>query len=383
MCAPPAPDPPEPAIRPAASETPATTPGTAPAGSAGPVAHPAGPGITPPAVTYVIPQRATDLLRIDDAIRTYFSNRIAAPPGSVARLREILATIIEPDSLNFTYDAETTLDARGTFLERRGNCVSFSFLVVAVARAFGFDAAFQDVDTHPAWNRYGQVVASVQHINVRVETDDGSYVVDLRPDLVPNLLPSSIHTESDTNASAQLYSDVGFFRLVRGDTAGALEFMTLATVIDPQDASAWANLGNVYARTGNLRNARICFEQALRCDRGSLVALIGLVGVLRHLGGPADLRQADKLDHRAQAAREQNPYYQQFAAEQAAERGDWAAADRHLARAIHLKDDDPEFYEQRIVAQQHLGRTEQARRLARQLEDVRAELAARSLHFAR
>lgn len=326
-------------------------------------------------LAYWPPEDCRELLSVDEPMRRFFSARVDPRADESDRLRQIVKAIVSPEGLHFTYDAEGICDAREAFRRRRGNCTSFAFLVVAVAREHGLTAQFQDFDTFQDWGRFDRFIASMGHTNVRMATYDKVYVVDPQPDLAPRQVVDTRYVVRDERAFAHFYSTAGFFRLVAGDAAGALRLMQRATEIDPKSKVVWANLGNVHLLQGNLASARTCFEQALRLDSREMTALVGLVDVLRRQGGPEELKLVDKYERRAQAYRDRNPYYHYNLAGQARAGGDWAAAEQHLRKAIRLKDDETVFHQQLVEVLRQLGRPEEARRAEAGLVRLRAKLA--------
>jgi Flp pilus assembly protein TadD len=347
-------------------------------GSDAPEAPPP-PSVEMPAVS----DDPRELLKVDDDMRSYFVQRVKARSTDSRRLREIVDAILQPDGLNFAYDAEATFSARDTFRLRRGNCVAFSFLVAAVARDLGFKASFQNIDTLPVWNRFGGIVASIQHVNVRVVATDGSFIVDLRPDAIPHVDSDAIHLVRDEREFAQFYNNIGFFHLVRSRFDEALRYTTLATKIDPTYAGSWANLGGLYAQAGNLSSARDSYEKSLGLDRYGLVAIVGLVHVLRQLDSPEDRQRAEKLDRRARAIEAHNPFYQQYCGQRARERGDLIEAEKLFKLAIALKDDEPEFYDEWIAVLKQMGREADAKRAEGKLEKLKNALTKQSAHIVR
>ncbi len=337
--------------------------------------------VAPQLEPYIPPDNPAELLKVDDAIVKFFRDRVTGrrPDGFV--LQKIVTAIIAPSGLNFTYDGEAAFDVRETFRRRRGNCLGFAMLVVAIAREYQFEAAFQAVDVPERWDRYGTNIATVQHVNVRVETDEGPFIVDLQPDLVPHLELYPTRVISDETLLANFYSDVGFFDLVHDREANAMHAMVQATIVDPKSATAWSNLATLYSRQGNYSAARDCFARAYKLDAWAMGGLVGYVNVLRRLGSPEDLRLAHKLERRAEKLRDRNPYYHEYLAQTAGDRDDWAAAEGSLRRAITLKDDEPEFYAQLITALQKLGRTADAQRIGRKLERLQEEAKIRSPHL--
>jgi tetratricopeptide (TPR) repeat protein len=253
--------------------------------------------------------------------------------------------------------------------------VSYSFLVVAVAREFGLDASFQDVTTSLQWDRIGALVISIRHMNVRVNIGRTYCLIDLQPEVLADVDEGNLRAISDARAFANFYGTTGFFELLHGRPEEAMRYMTLATTIDPQSPHAWANLAAVHSRGGDLIGARTCFERALQADPRDLFALEGYVGILHRLGTAEDLRIAAKYERRAQAVRDHNPYYQEGLAQRAQAAGDWAAADKLLRRAISLKSAEPRFYEQWIEVLRQLGRDDDARRAAAKLEKLRRRSA--------
>jgi tetratricopeptide (TPR) repeat protein len=335
-----------------------------------------------PAIAYHAPTDPGELLKIDEPMRRFFGERMLSHRYSGDQVRELLDSILRPNGLNFAYDAEGTFDARETFRQRRGNCVSFAFLVVAVAREFGFAASFQDVAIPERWDRFGKLIVSVRHMNVRVEAGEEVYFVDLRPDLAAGTDLPDMQVVDDKRAFAQFYDTAGFFELVHGHPAEALRHMTLATTTDPGFAGAWSNRASVNTILGNPAEARACYERSLQADPRYIFALDGYVDVLRRLGSPEDLRAVAKYERRAQAIRERNPYYHQFLAGQAQERGDWAAAEKSLRRAIALKDNEPQFFEQWVTVLRQLGRDDAVRRATTQLEKLRQRLTTTPAHIS-
>ena len=334
-----------------------------------------------PAAAYQAPTDPSELLKVDEPMRTFFGERILVHRRPADRLRALLRAILKPEGMNFAYEFERTTDARETFRQRRGNCVSFSFLFVALAREFGLDASFQNANTPLKWDRYGNIVVSVRHMNVRVEIGQDVHLVDLQLNEIAGMTLADMPVVGDKRAFAQFYDNMGFFELLHGRRAEALQHMIVATTTDPMCAGAWANRAAMHAHFNHLAEARACYEHALQADPRDLFALEGYVGILQRLGSPEDLRIAAKYERRAQTVRDRNPYYQQRLAERAQERGDWAAAEKLYRRAIALKDTEPEFYEQWGKALTQLGRTDAARRAAVKLEKLRRRLAEAPVHF--
>ncbi|MBX3738146.1 MAG: tetratricopeptide repeat protein [Candidatus Didemnitutus sp.] len=322
--------------------------------------------------SYFPPEDARELLRLDEPMRRFFAERVDRRAAHAVILQQIVAAIVRPTDLGFAYASDGLYDARESFRRRRGGCVSFAILVAAVAREYGVAVQFQEMDTAARWNRFEGFVASVRHTNLRLVDATHIYTVDLRPDLGrADDGSGSALVVPDRRAFAHFYSTAGFFRLVAGDTAGALRLMKLGTECDAKSCFVWANLGQLYARTGDLPQARDCLEQSLRLDRHGEMVLVCLVDVLRRQGGVENLKLAEKYERRAQAMRVRNPYYHFNLAVVAQDTGDWQAVERHVRQAMRLKDDEIMFHELLVEALRRLERTADAQRAEARLAALR------------
>ena len=212
---------------------------------------------------YRVPDDWRELLRVDDAMRRYFAAHVPRWGDTRGQLDAIVAAILGADGLNFSYREDGNFDARETFRRRQGNCVAFSILVVAVAREYRLTARFNEVRTEPRWDRIGQVVAEIRHLNVVVRTDTGKVMVDLLPVSGYGVTESSAREVPDARAFAMFYSNNGVYLLGQARLLEALPLLERATVIAPSFALGWVNLGHAHSLLGDTTKAQTCYERAL------------------------------------------------------------------------------------------------------------------------
>jgi tetratricopeptide (TPR) repeat protein len=308
---------------------------------------------------YRLPDDANELLRIDNEMKTFFDARIQRKASLETKLDEIAAAILGESGLHFGYESDGVYDVREAFRRRRGNCLTYSMLVVAVAREFGIPAEFNEVLIHPRWSRAGGLVLVNRHINVYVQAVGGSYELDLKFNEDLRVSRGSSQVVADARAFAGAYNNVGVYRLAAGDREEALRLMEKATAIDPTYGIAWTNLGGALILSGQLDRARVCFERALTEEPKAPAAISGLASVNRKAGRIAE---AEKLERIAVSYRERNPYYLLRVARGEVSNGNLDAARRHLKRAIQIKDDEPEFYELMAEVARGQGLESEARR---------------------
>ncbi len=323
---------------------------------------------------YELPTQPADLLRLDDEMRAFFAARVRRGASLEDRMDQVAAAILGERGLGFRYENDGIYDVREAFRRRRGNCVTYAMLVVAVAREFRIPAEFNEVPTHPRWSRSGGVVLESRHLNVRVDDGGRCYEIDLKMLESLRVPGATAHPATDARAFASAYSNVGAYRMGASDTAGALALFEIAIRTDPSSAAAWSNLGSTHLILGHPAEARAAFQHALQLNRAAMSALSGLAVLERREGR---LDEAARLETRARSYRQRNPYYRYALAREELAAGRTGAARRHLARALAFKDNEPLFLKLMAEIAHREGREREARRWAARLaEHRRAEVAS-------
>ena len=264
--------------------------------------------------------------------------------------------------------AEVTRTAKATFHDRQGNCLSFTMLFVALARAAGLTASYQSVQVQPTWANDGQVVIA-SHVNAVVRTAFGEETVVDFNIRAPSGDEASRRI-SDTYALGLFYTNLGAEALLRGEYTASLAYLREAARVYPKIAGLWVNLGVLYSRHRRYEHAEAAYLRALEIDEDERSALANLVVVYDALGEP-ELAQVYR--ERVRGYRERNPYYHYSIAARAYERRDFEEALAALRKAVRLKPDEHEFYTLRGRAFAAIGKprdAEQSFERAREYEAI-------------
>ncbi len=307
------------------------------------------------------------VLAVSAEMQDFLSAHVARTAGRVTRLRQLAYAIVGEGRFGLKYD-ETTRTASETFRTRRGNCLSFSNMFVAMARRVGLDVDYQEVDVPPDWSFKDDAFVLNRHVNVRVDLGkEGEHVVDFNMDDFRTTYDR--RTISDVRALAHFYNNMAVERMQAGDTASALLYFRRATGHDPLFSPAWTNLGIFYWRKGHPAYAEAAYLQALKADGGDLVAMSNLANLYERRGDQeqAALYRSRVIDHR-----ERNPYYRFQLAREAFQARDYDAAISHLKYAVRKKKNEDRFYFLLGVSHMKKGDAQAARRWLSRAKEVAA-----------
>ncbi|MBB3061971.1 tetratricopeptide repeat protein [Microbulbifer rhizosphaerae] len=287
----------------------------------------------------VTPQQLpeVDILGLSGEMRELLDS-IAPDAGSSQRLAALLKAF--GGQFHVKYDADSTLTAAETFHEQRGNCMAFTVMMVAMTRALGAEAYFNQVEVPQTWD-YADADTFVvyRHINMVSKSPRGRRVVDF--DLAAYDPVYDQFRLSDSAAFAQFYSNRAVELLKDGDTRAAFLHMRKALELQPQGSELWANLGVIYGRAGFTAESEQSYLQAIRLKPANLTAISNLERLYRNSGRQA---QAEHYERQARYYRERNPYYLYFQARNAYEHGEFELAHKRLRRALWKYSDDHRFH---------------------------------------
>jgi tetratricopeptide (TPR) repeat protein len=279
------------------------------------------------------------VLAVSPEMRAFLDANVDRKGSDSLKLHQLSAAIMDAGRFGLQYD-ETTRTAAETFRTRRGNCLSFSNMFVALARDVGLRVQFQEVEVPPDWTLDQDAFVLNRHVNVFVELDAfGARVVDFN---IRDFKASyEMRRISDRRALAHFYNNIGVERMLADDAASALAcFRKAVAHSDGAFCPAWTNLGTLYLRNGHTAHALAAYQRALDASRGDLVALSDLARLYELLG---DRERAAAYQKKVVYHRLLNPYYRYDLARQAFEARDYDAAIAHLKFAIRKRPNEDRF----------------------------------------
>jgi len=301
-----------------------------------------------------LPLRDAGVTALDDEMRAFLTAHVSASEN-LTKLHQLVRAVVKSDEFRIVYDDDTR-SAGETFRARRGNCLSFTSLFVALARESGLEASYQEVDVPPTWSLHDDSVVVSRHVNALIHARPGSeHVVDF--DMADFRAAYPRRAISDARAAAHFYSNLGVERMEAGAADEAYAHFMRALAMDRTLAQIWVNLGVWHRRAGEPALAEASYLEALRLEPREYVAISNLAQ-LHEREGRREL--AHWYERRAAQYRLRNPYFRYEQAKRAYFIGDFADAVRQLREALRRADNDPAFFSLLGMTYRQLGNHEAA-----------------------
>ncbi len=296
-----------------------------------------------------------NLLQMSPEMEQFVDLHLASKSKNSGRAWTLAYAVLDPYLLSFDYDPQVTLTAEHAFRERKGNCLTFSNMFIAMAREAGLEAWYREVEIPPEWSSINDTMLVSMHVNAAVRERGTEYVIDVSRRKTNDV--EKIRRLSDREAEAQFYNNLGVDALIENDLALAYAYFYRAIQTEKTLAYVWSNIGVVFRRNGQNADAMLAYQTALQLDPQQDVALNNLYTLYDEDG---DTEAAAALQARVEKKRRRNPYYLLLLAEVANEEERWSDAIDLLNRAIRLNDREYRFHYALAQSQFHAGKTEVA-----------------------
>jgi Flp pilus assembly protein TadD len=249
------------------------------------------------------------------------------------RLERLRAALVDRRAFTFEYERNSTFSATEAFENRRGNCVSFTNLLIALGRTLGIQVQAALVTTRGISEREGDTIVTYNHMvavrplggNQMARVFDFYNVVEQRGPLLTLL--------DDFSVAAIRASNDGVAHLGRGEVAEAQHDLEIAVKLAPQLGSLYANLGLARWRAGDVPGAFAAIAHGLAIEPGSPPLMQNLAALYVKEGKPAEARAA--LD--ALNVRRASPYALIVRGDLDLRAGDAKAAIRNYRAAASLE----------------------------------------------
>ena len=205
-------------------------------------------------------------LRITPQIRSLVREKVGYAGTEKSRLLKVVRFMAETDGLAFQYQTQSSLTAEKAYAARRGDCMSYANLLVALARSLDVPVRFVRITQLPVtWEAGGRFFES-SHMAVALGRNaawDQAVIVDF----------GNVHTSpwrfslyddvSDAEAFVLFQNNVAVQRMLAGDVKQAEEILRFFHSHSPRTPEIPNNLSLVLLQGGHDREALDLLEASV------------------------------------------------------------------------------------------------------------------------
>lgn len=273
-------------------------------------------------------------------MKDWVARKVPTQANELTQLQRLLEALQrDEDGPKLRYREGYTGTAQEAFETGVVNCLSFSQLVVALARELGVEAFYMDVRQFEQFTREGDLVVVAGHMTAGF--DEGLERRILEFSVGPDVEYRDAVRITDATARAYYHSNRGAEHLQEGEIKLAIEWLAAATKVDPTLPDAWANLGVALRRDGQLKEAEAAYRHSIALDPNFFPGYQNLVALFRLRGGGDEA--ADLLLEVLGRQSTRNPFVYLAVGDLAMDQGDWEGARRFYRRARRLRRSDPDL----------------------------------------
>ena len=276
-----------------------------------------------------------DVLEVTPEMDAFLEKYVLPYNNPQTRLHLLSTAVSNSAVLGFDYDTSQTYTAAEAFRARSGNCIAFANMMVALARRAGLKARYQEIIRNPVWTSVDDTVLLIKHVNVVIESNKYSYVLDASDLEISQRAQRRL--VSDNYAKALYLNNLGAEALFANDLPLAYAYQSRAIETDPQVTDSWVNMSVVVGRNGQMDDAVSVLKTALGIDSAEYSAMNNLYEIYVE---QENFAAAEALKSRVDRYRKNNPYFLLQLSYEALELNQYEQAIGLLKRAISKKDDD-------------------------------------------
>lgn len=257
-----------------------------------------------------------------------------AGEGSVRqRLEALQQGLFDPARFPFRYESRGTFTAKEAFALRKGNCLSFTCLFLALARSIGLDARAAIPAFEGRSEREGDLVVVNTHVVAAYSLSDSLALFDF--DVTRERRVVGARLIDDLHLAALYLSNIGVDDLRAARYDAAVGRFESAIRLAPPLLAARGNLGVARRRSGDLEGALVAYREALAVDPHDPGILGNLAALYRMQGAEREARAALALADVSTAS----PYFLVVRGDLERARGRFGDALRFYRRAHRMQRD--------------------------------------------
>jgi len=244
-----------------------------------------------------------NMFQITPEMRETVVSKFSKFPNSLAA-KKLAMWLVDQDGKGMKYNVEANLSPQQAYTDNRGNCLSFTILMVELAEELGIKLLVNEVDLPDFWSENEERdLIFYRHVNAIYRTERMTQVFDLAIEEYGKGYPQRIIEKRQ--AAALLFSNIGIQELQKEHTEQGLHYLKLAVSMNPNSSDMWINLAAALKQSGRVDRAEQAYLHAVSLNDRNSIAASNLERLYHHQGRHA---QAEKFRKLAIRARRKNPY---------------------------------------------------------------------------
>lgn len=199
------------------------------------------------------------------------------------RMRRLVRYLVDSDRVHFQYSLNHSLTAEQAFQAHRGDCMAYTNLYVALARALDVPASFVRRTELPYLYAHEDVLYASSHMAAANHTSWGTLLVDFSMEHTDAQV-SRYRDTSDADAFALFYNNLAMEELAHGEGAAAEKTLRFLVEMRPHLKELAGNLGIVLLHERRPLEALAVYEAALQRFPGELNLYTNAAQAARYAG---------------------------------------------------------------------------------------------------
>jgi tetratricopeptide (TPR) repeat protein len=293
---------------------------------------------------------------VDEEVRSVSMEVTKGLYSDKEKIYAILYRILNKKEIDLQYDQYKTFTANDTYRRGRGNCLSFTNLLIGMARSVGIDAFYVEVTEVNEYDFADGLVVNQRHICAGIESPQKIELVDFLPNAKKYF---NFRKIDDLEAIANYYNNIGYDFLKEGKFDEAINSFNTAIEIFPGFTWAYNNLGVSLSRKNDLEGAIRSYEIAILLDPSYEAPYGNIANLYFKLG---QKEKAEELLNRLEFVKSRNPYHHISRGLVLKDHGNHEGAIKEMKKAISLDRKNVEARVEIAKLYIHSGETDRAKR---------------------
>lgn len=277
------------------------------------------------------PARVVVPFAITPEMRDWLETSVPKSNNIEIQLNWLLQAVLNRGEPAFRYVSGHTDPAGVVFEKGSANCLGFTQMFIGLARELDLPVYFLRVSDVQSFEREGDLIVASAHITTAIGPPSSRRILDFAER--PVSAYRWVEAISDLTAVALYYSNRGAEELRDGRNDTGMEYLEIATLLDPELSEAWVNLGVAQRRSGDEGAAEESYRRALEVDPSATTAYQNLASLLRVQGRVAEAQELLALTDRSS---NRNPFSYLALGDLSLRLGRIAEAERFYRRALRL-----------------------------------------------